>query len=266
MSKSAKFDRWAAGDAYETYMGRWSRQIACDFLDWLEPAPDADWIDVGCGTGALTDTILDRAAPNSVLGIDPSDGFIKFAKKNATDDRIRFAVCGAEDLPAETGEFDIAVSGLAVNFFPDIEVGLREMIRVVRPGGRIAFYVWDYPGGGMGFINTFWKAAASIDPNAAALDEGTRFPDCTPDGLTELCATAGLSCEVTAIEREARFSTFDVFWDPFTRGAGPAPGYVAKLDEAQRARLIDELKSAVGEENIILPARAWAVHAPTPGP
>lgn len=265
MSKSATFDSWAAGDAYETYMGRWSRQIARDFLDWLEPHPGADWIDVGCGTGALTETILDHARPNSVLGVDPSEGFIAYARENTTDDRTRFAVGGADRLPAETGAFDIATSGLAVNFFSDADAGLREMMRVVRPGGCLCFYVWDYPGGGMGFIDAFWKAAGALDAEAASLDEAARFPHCTPDGLTRLCAAVGLRCEVAPVAREARFSDFEAFWDPFTRGAGPAPGYVAKLDPARRAALKERLRADLGEKNIVLPARAWAVRATTTG-
>ena len=261
MTTSAKFDSWAAGDAYEHYMGRWSRQIARDFLDWLAPSPDADWIDVGCGTGALSATILDHCRPKSVLGVDPSDGFVAFARENSADDRARFAVGGAENLPAETGMFDIATSGLAVNFFPDTTAGLQEMMRVVRPGGTVCFYVWDYPGGGMGFISTFWKAAASINENAASLDEAARFPQCTPDGLTELCRAAGLQCDVAPIQRDTRFSDFEAFWDPFTRGAGPAPGYLAKLAPKHQAELKGRLKTDLGENEIVLPARAWAVKA-----
>lgn len=264
MSRSATFDSWAAGDAYENYMGRWSRRIARDFLNWLEPPSDVNWIDVGCGTGALTETILDHSNPKSVLGVDPSDGFIAFARENATDGRARFALGGADNLPAETGAFDIATSGLAVNFFPDVTAGLREMTRVVRPGGRICFYVWDYPGGGMGFIDAFWKAAASIDKKAAKLDEAARFPQCTPDGLADLCTAVGLPCDVAPIERDARFSTFEAFWEPFTRGAGPAPGYLAKLDPMKQAELKYRLRAKLGEKDIVLPARAWAIKTSKP--
>lgn len=261
MSKSSKFDRWAAGDAYENYMGRWSRQIAGDFLGWLEPAHGVDWIDVGCGTGALSETILDVCRPKSVLGVDPSKGFIDFAKENSTDHRARFIVGSADNLPAETASFDVATSGLAVNFFPDAAAGLTEMARVVRSGGVVSFYVWDYPGGGMGFIDAFWKAATSINSAAAGLDESVRFPQCTPDGLTALCAKVGLASEVAPIESEARFSDFEVFWEPFTRGTGPAPGYVARLNEPQREELRSALRTTVGTQNIVLPARAWAVRA-----
>ncbi|MEO0523107.1 MAG: class I SAM-dependent methyltransferase [Pseudomonadota bacterium] len=261
MSKASKFDQWAAGDAYESYMGRWSRQVARDFLDWLKPEAGADWIDVGCGTGALSETILEAAQPRSVLGVDPSPGFVGFANDNAIDPRLRFVEGEAGRLPADNASYDAATSGLAVNFFPDPVAGLREMTRVVRPGGLLSFYVWDYPGGGMGFIDAFWKAAASIDASASALNERTRFPLCTPDGLASLCTDAGWSCDVAPIQRETRFSDFEVFWEPFTRGAGPAPGYVAKLDEEDREKLKSRLRLDLGETNIVLPARAWAVKA-----
>ena len=127
-----------------------------------------------------------------------------------------------------------------------------------------ACYVRAYPGGGMGFIDAFWRAAASIEPSASALNEAKRFPLCTPDGLASLCADAGWSCDVVPIERETRFSDFEVFWEPFTRGAGPAPGYVAKLDEENRVKLKSRLRSDLGETNIVLPARAWAVKARCP--
>lgn len=261
MSKTSEFDRWAAGDAYETYMGRWSRQIARDFIDWLRPQTGANWIDVGCGTGALSETILELAQPKSVLGVDPSAAFIGFANENCNDPRAGFVKGDALTLPTADASIDVATSGLAVNFFPDAVSGLKEMNRVTKPGGLICFYVWDYPGGGMRFIDAFWKAAASIDPAASALDEATRFPQCTPEGLTSLCAEAGLVCNVVSIERETRFSDFEVFWDPFTRGAGPAPGYVAKLDVEKRETLKSRLKETVGQTDIVLPARAWAVKA-----
>lgn len=264
MSSSSEFDSWAVGEAYETYMGRWSRQIAQDFMTWLSPERDAGWIDVGCGTGALSETILELAQPNSVLGVDPSAGFVSFANENSTDPRVRFVVGTAQMLPMDTGSVDVATSGLAVNFFSDAVAGLKEMKRVVKPGGFLSFYVWDYPGGGMGFIDTFWKAAAEINPAASTLAEGKRFPQCTPDGLKVLCAKAGLKCEVAPVERQTHFTTFDLFWEPFTRGAGPAPGYVANLEASDRQKLKSQLRNTLGEKDIVLPARAWAVKARCP--
>jgi len=140
------------------------------------------------------------------------------------------------------------------------------MLRVLKPGSLLAFYVWDYPNGGIGFIDAFWKAAAGRDPAAAALDEAKRFPFCTREGLAELCQTAGLPAAVVdPLEIETVFPDFESFWQPFTLGAGPAPGYCASLSEEGRASLKAALSEAVGPERPIrLPARAWAVKARRP--
>lgn len=262
MDRTAKHDAWSAGQSYEHYMGRWSRRIATKFVKRLDAPGNLDWLDVGCGTGALTAAILDQANPGSVLGIDPADGFIAHARAAITDPRARFEVGDAQALPADAASADIVTSALAINFVPDKTAALREMQRVVRPGGRISFYVWDYPGGGMGFIDAFWKAAAAIDPKAADLDEGKRFPFCTADGLATLCSDAGLSATVAPIEVETVFPTFEDFWEPFTLGAGPAPGYCASLPDDARQRLKERLADDLGGDGpVTLTARAWSVTA-----
>lgn len=256
-------DAWSAGDSYEIYMGRWSRKIAAAFLDWLDAPAGADWLDIGCGTGALSQSVLERCRPSSLLGVDPSEGFVGHIRRTTRDDRARFEVAGAEALPLGDARVDVAASALVLNFVPDRVAALREMQRVVRPGGLVAFYVWDYPGGGMGFIDLFWKAAAALDASAEALDEAGRFPFCTRDGLAELCKSAGIgNAVVEPVEIPTVFPTFEDFWLPFTLGAGPAPGYVAKLDEAGQAGLQRELKSRVGAGGPVdLRARAWAAKA-----
>jgi SAM-dependent methyltransferase len=158
---------------------------------------------------------------------------------------------------------DVAASALVLNFVPDRPSALAEMQRVLKPDGLLSFYVWDYPGGGMGFIDAFWKAAAEVDPQAAALDEGKRFPFCTRDGLAEICHAAGLrSPAIEPIEIETVFPDFEAFWQPFTLGAGPAPGYYASLPEDHRAVLTSHLANALKSNGPIrLAARAWAVKA-----
>ncbi|WP_245943884.1 class I SAM-dependent methyltransferase [Acuticoccus kandeliae] len=261
-----RHDAWNAGDSYERYMGRWSRDIAALFIDWLTPAPGLDWLEIGCGTGALTQAILDRTAPTSLLATDASADFVRHSAETIRDGRVRFEVADAAALPAAAGSIDIATSGLVFNFIPDRVAALREMARVLRPGGTIAFYVWDYPGGGMGFIDAFWRAAADIDPAAASLNEADRFPFCTEAGLAALCAEAGLAdIAVAALEGETLFSDFEAFWHPFTLGAGPAPGYCRSLPPTERARLKDALAGIVGTGGPIrLPARAWAVRGTPP--
>ena len=266
MNKSAEFDAWSVGQNYDFYMGRWSRQIADKFLDWLAPPRDAAWLDVGCGTGALTAAILAGCAPRSILAIDPSEGFLAHARSAIRDERVRFETAGAQKLPADDASVDVAASALVLNFVPDIQAALAEMRRVSRPGGLLAFYVWDYPGGGMGFIDAFWKAAAAIDPSAGALDEGKRFPFCTRDGLAGICDAAGLvSPVVEPLEIETVFPDFEAFWLPFTLGAGPAPGYCTSLPPEKRGALKAHLAATLGTDRPIrLVARAWAVKARWP--
>ena len=263
MSNSTKFDAWSAGDAYQHYMGRWSAQVADVFIDWLAPPSGATWLDVGCGTGALTAAVLQKCDPVSILAIDQSEGFVQDATKRVGDDRARFQTADAQNLPAGDGQIDVVTSGLVLNFVPDMQKALSEMQRVLKPGGLLSFYVWDYPGGGMGFIDVFWKAAARLDPKAAELDESTRFPVCTPDGLAGACASAGLTgTRIDGIETETVFEDFEAFWKPFTMGAGPAPGYCAALSDHNRAALKAELAKSVDTGGKIrLPARAWAVKA-----
>ena len=266
MSQKSKHDAWNAGEAYDAYMGRWSRRIAEDFLAWLNPDPGLGWLDVGCGTGALTEIILRRAAPRSVRAVDPSDGFVSYAAANILDPRVKFRAGSATALPFDSGRFEALASGLVLNFIDNQRAALREFCRVLEPGGLLSFYVWDYPGGGMGVIDTFWAAARALDPGAAELDESRRFPGSTKDGLAALCAGAGLAgAEVTALETTSDFPDFVTFWAPFTLGAGPAPGYCKSLPPERQAALKDELRRRLGSGPISLPARAWAVKARIPG-
>jgi SAM-dependent methyltransferase len=264
MAEPTRNDGWTAGDNYERYMGRWSRKLAPVFIDWLGAAPGLDWLDVGCGTGALTAAILAKASPRKVLAIDPSTAFLDAAAR-INDPKATFAIADADRVPAETGSMQVAVSGLVLNFVPDIQKALGEMRRAVKPGGVIGFYVWDYPGGGMEFISRFWRAAASLDARAAEADEARRFPGCTLEGVRDTAIRAGLTrIETSALEIDTVFENFDDYWEPFTLGTGPAPGYAAKLDEAGRSRLQQALATdlAVAADcRIDLRARAWAVKA-----
>jgi len=261
-----EFDAWSVGQSYEHYMGRWSRQIAARFLDWLKPPPDADWLDVGCGTGALTEAVLAKCRPRSILAVDPSGDFIAYARAALPDPRVRFAAANALSLPADSGTLDVVGAALVLNFVPDRRAALYEAQRVLKPRGLLGFYVWDYPGGGMGLIDAFWKAATEIDAKAADLDEGKRFPFCTRDGLRGLCEDASLgSVVVEPIEIDVAFATFEDLWEPFTLGVGPAPGYCASLGPDMRAALKAALAWRVGTDGPIrLGARAWAARARRP--
>ncbi|KAB0266443.1 class I SAM-dependent methyltransferase [Microvirga brassicacearum] len=263
MTGTSRHDAWQAGDSYDLYMGRWSRQIAPPFLDWLDLADGLNWLEVGCGTGALSAAILARCRPKSLIAIDPSEGFLAKARANLPDGRAAFQVGDAQALALETGSRDAVVSALMLNFVPDRDKALAEMKRVARVGGTVAFYVWDYPGGGVEFMRAFWNAATSLDPGAVDLTEGQRFPFCTPDRLTDLARSAGLaSVEHTAIEVPTVFKDFDDYWHPFTLGAGPAPGYCMSLAPEARQRLKEILRASLPRANdgsIPLKTRAWAI-------
>jgi len=259
---SGPTDRWAEGDAYEPYMGRWSRLMAGEFLKWLAPPPKLAWIDVGCGTGALSEAIAKNVRPRSLVGIDQSEAYVGFARRRLGANGIEFMPGSAEKLDAKDASFDAAVSGLVLNFVPRPTLAAAEMLRVTRDGGTVAAYVWDYAGK-MELIRYFWDTAIELDSSAAAADEAKRFPLCLPGALRELFASAGLgSVEERAIEIDTVFRDFNDYWSPFLGGQGPAPGYAMSLNEERRNKLRERLEERLpigADGSIRLIARAWAV-------
>jgi SAM-dependent methyltransferase len=243
-------------------VGRWSRLVAEEFLHWLDAPAGQRWLDVGCGTGALTATVLAVSAPAQVVGVDTSEGFLAAARVRVGDPRSAFCVGDAQSLPLPDRRVDAVVSGLALNFVPDPRRAVAEFTRVVTSGGVVAAYVWDY-GEGMTMMRHFWDAAAALDPAAARLDEGRRFPLCRPAPLHGLWTDAGLDqVTVHAIEVPTVFADFDDYWGPFLGGQGPAPGYAMSLTEEQRLALRSLLRVRLPSRpdgSIPLTARAWAV-------
>ena len=146
MERSQGKEFWAAGALYEPYVGRWSRLVAKELLRWLLLPIKKDWLDMGCGTGALTQTILEDGRPSAVMGIDPSVGFVEYAKAQIISPRVSFKIGDARALPIDSANFDAVVSGLVLNFVPEPQLAVAEMLRVARPGGTVAAYVWDYAG------------------------------------------------------------------------------------------------------------------------
>jgi ubiquinone/menaquinone biosynthesis C-methylase UbiE len=254
--------KWVSGDAYEPYVGRWSRLVAQGFLEWLAMPRNLRWLDVGCGTGALSRTVLVLASPAEVRGIDPSQGYVDYARAHVDEGRVRFDVGNATSLPYGPGYFDVAASGLVLNFVPEPATALSEMVRITKRGGVVAAYVWDYAGE-MQVIRHFWKAAMMLDPSAAQLDEGRRFRLCKPEPLRELFQDAGLRrVQTRAIDVMAVFRDFEDYWSPFLGGQGPAPGYAMSLDEEDRSQLRELIRSRLPVDpdgSIRLLARAWAV-------
>jgi SAM-dependent methyltransferase len=262
MAPSEKKDWFGDGDAYEHYVGRWSRPAGEMFLAWMSHSPGLRWVDVGCGTGALTETILKQADPEHVTGVEPSEGFLGLAKAGVKDERVEFRIGDARSLPLADHTVDVVVSGLVLNFVPDKTQALQEMLRIVKPGGTIAAYVWDYAGD-MQLMRYFWNAVGELFPDGSLHDEGNKFPICKPDPLADLFRNSGLEAiEPCALDAPTVFADFDDYWSPFLRGQGPAGAYCVSLPEEDRERLRKHLKSTLpfsGDGTIGLIARAWAV-------
>jgi SAM-dependent methyltransferase len=255
-------DSWTSGDAYQKFMGRWSPFLAELFVPWVCAPAGSEWLDVGCGTGALTRTILKLAEPVRVVGVDPSEAFVGFARQNVSDPRATFQVGGAQDLPVEDASFDVAAAGLVINFVPSPATALAEMKRAVLPGGMIGCYVWDYAEG-MRMIRVFFDAAVALDPAAKDVDEGRRFELCNPTALTKLFNEAGLQgVETRALEFTMQFRDFADYWTPYRGGVGPAPAYLASLPPERQAGLEAEVRKRLpiaADGSLQLAARAWAV-------
>jgi SAM-dependent methyltransferase len=252
-------DVWEAGDSYEAYVGRWSRRVARVFVSWLDTAPAMRWLDVGCGTGALTGAVLDGRDPAQVLGVDRSVAFLADAGARTGDPRAVFASGDAMALPVRSGRFEAVISGLALNFVPDVGQAAAEMARAGVAGAVVAAYVWDYAEG-MTMMRHFWDAARAVDPAADAYDEGRRFPVCRPAALLELWRAVGLRDVVTRrIEVPTRFAGFDDFWQPFLGGQGAGPAYLMSLPPQQRTAIRDVLRDRLPDEALAMTAAAWAV-------
>ncbi len=262
MLRMPRPDVWQIADAYESYVGRWSRSVAGAFIDWLALPAAGRWLDVGCGTGALTECILSRAAPSGVTGIDSSEGFIAHVRQHLRDPRANFRPGNAEAMPFPDGVFDAAVSGLVLNFVPHPEKAIAELRRTLRADGTAAVYVWDYAGK-MQLMRYFWDAAAILDPDVVTLNEARRFSICKPEPLLALFDDGGFDrCECRSFDVPTTFANFDAYWSPFLGGQGSAPTYCDSLSDDRRVKLRDQLRAMLPIDHdgaIRLTARAWAV-------
>jgi SAM-dependent methyltransferase len=252
-------DKWHDGGAYERYMGRWSRQLAPRLLAWLAVPPGLRWLDVGCGTGALSAAITETCQPAALTGIDPSEGFLAAARQRLPEGTVLHRA-GADALPLAGAAVDVAVASLVLNFVPDSAAALSEMARVTAPGGTVAAAVWDYAGR-MDLVRHYWDAASELGLLAGAQTQGERFPICQPGALAQAFGAAGLEqVHGGALELEMRFADFDDYWQPFLGGQGPAPAHAVALEPAARERLRERLQQRLAPSPgapIVLLARAW---------
>lgn len=253
---------WQSGNPYEKFMGRWSHLVAQQFLAWMAVPANRRWLDVGCGTGTLARVVAADYQPYEVVALDSSPEFIAYARQSLPHPALRFKVGNAEALDLSANAVDVVVSGLVLNFVPQPDAAVSEMLRVTKPGGKIGIFVWDYADG-MEMLRYFWDAAVALNYDAITLDEGVKFPLCKKGRLGSLVRKAGLNqVEDASFEVATVFQSFDDYWQPFLGNVGPAGSYTMSLDNKDRKQLEARLRESLPIDEtgaISLSARAWAV-------
>lgn len=247
--------------AYNGYVGRWSKFVGEQFVTWLDIPPEQRWLDVGAGTGVLTQVILRKASPQKVVGIDISESYIEQARKDVQDAHVEFKVVDVSALVNGDPQFDVAVAGLVLNFVPSPEQMVDSMKQVAKTGGTVAAYVWDYTGR-MEMMRHFWDAAIQVDPTAGVAS-ATQFEICKPENLQALFEKIGLETVETApLDIQTTFKNFDDYWLPFLGAQGSVSKYLLSLDDAMKSALTAQLRKQLpikADGSIDLIARAWAV-------
>src|ERR1022692_1184237 len=222
------------GEAYERLMGRWSRLVGEVFLDGLDVPKGLRWLDVGCGNGAFTEELIARCAPAAFMAIDPSEDQLAYARTRRGAKTAEFRMGDAQKLAFDAGSFDIAVMALVISFLPDPAQAAAEMARVVRPGGWVATYMWDIPGGGVP-VSPLYAAlkAVGASPGTQPYPEASKL-----EALLELWQKAGLqSIDTRVIRIPVVFADFDEFWDSTTVPVGPQGKAIAAMSPSAREQL-----------------------------
>ena len=260
-AEATNTELFSESEAYERFMGRWSRLLAPLFLEFSDLEDGDAVLDVGSGTGALASAVLSAVEPSQVIGVDPSAAYVNYARSRTSDDRVIFEEGDGQELRFPDDSFDAAISLLVINFIPDPGKALNEMIRVTRPRGVVAAAVWDYDEG-MEMLRLFWDEAVALNPSSEARDE-RNMPFSREGELADLWREHGLvDVQGAPLVISMSFPSFDDFWSPFLEGQGPAGAYVASLSEEERLELEGRLRErlqAQGVGAITLTGRAWAV-------
>ncbi len=252
------------GAAYEQYMGRWSNAVGAIFLDWVAPPQNVRWLDVGCGTGVFTELILERCSPAAVAAVDPSDAQIEETRGKPIAKRVDFRVADAQRLPFLDGTFDVVASSLVINFIPDRPRALAEMRRVVRPGGVVAGYVWDFAADGApSSAVRFGLSQIGVKPPHTSGTEDSRL-----DAMTSLFSGASLrDIAARTIDVSMSFRNFEEFWQTQIPAFTPTGKVISNLSEADRKRLIEAVRGrlpAAHDGSITHSARANVIKARVP--
>ena len=252
---------------YERFMGRWSRLLAPAHIAFAGVKDGDRVLDIGTGTGALAATLEATMTSSEIVGIDPSNGFLAYAKKNAKSERLRFEVGDAQALQYKDASFDKTMAQLVMNFIPDHDKAIREMRRVTRPHSVVSACVWDY-NAGMEMLRFFWDEAVALDPAIAPKDE--RNMKLSRKGqLGDLWKKTGLvNVQEKPLVIEQAFASFDDYWGSFLKGAGPGGAYVVSLSDDRRTKLEARMRKRLlgGRKDgaFTLKARAWCVRGEVP--
>ena len=248
-----------SGDSYDRFMGRWSVELAPAFADYGGVAAGQRVLDVGCGSGVLTEELARRLGAENVAGVDPSP-MLETAAARVPGAELRQGA--AESLPWPDDAFDAALAQLVVHFMAEPAAGVAEMARVTRPGGAVVACTWDF-GDGMEMLRTYWESARAVD---GAADSERSFG--TREELDELWRSAGLEgTQVEALEVASSYADFDELWDAFLLGVGPSGQFLLSRDPETQEAIRDEYHRRLGEPEgrFELTGRAWAVRGRVPG-